>query len=172
VRSLKCRLQANFINGSTLKHKTLHTSESNVSTDRRRVTNLKELVVDIESYGKLGRFASDELARIRVMAIRRGVWFKVLSRLERGLVDLSLKVTEEIRSKILARAICSIVKKLLEALESKVGLLMRQMGVPLARKISQIAQNWGNKTAHAWANDLGFIRYLTIINVNTYPFNV
>ena len=133
---------------------------------------MKKLVVDIESYGKLSRLASDELARIRVMAIRRGVWFKVLSRLERGLVDLSLKVTGEIRSKILARAICSIVKKLLEALESKVRPLMRQMGAPLAKKISQIAQNWGNKTAHAWANDVGFIRYLTIIKVNTYPFNV
>ena len=140
--------------------------------DERRVTDLKKLVVDIESYGKQSRLASDELARIRLMAIRRGVWFKVLSRLERGLVDLSLKVTREIRSKILVRAICSIVKKLLEALESKVKLLMHQMGVPLAKKISQIAQNWGNKTAHAWANDLGFIRYLTIIKVNTYPFNV
>ena len=143
-----------------------------MSKDERRVTNLKKLVVDIESYGKLSRLASDELARIRLMAIRRGVWFKVLSRLERGLVDLSLKVTREIRSKILVRAICSIVKKLLEALESKVRLLMRQMGAPLAKKISQIAQNWGNKTAHAWANDVGFIRYLTIIKVNTYPFNV
>jgi len=133
---------------------------------------LKKLVVDIESYGKLSRLASDKLTRIRMMAIRRGVWFKVLSRLERGLIDLSLKVTDEIRSKILARAICLIVKKLFEAFESKVRLLMRKIGVPLAKKISQIAQNWGNKTAHAWANDLGFIRYLTIIEVNTYPLNV
>jgi len=143
-----------------------------VLKDGRRVTNLKKLVADIESHGKLSRLASDELARIRMMAIRRGIWFKVLSRIERGLVDLSLKVTEEIHSKILTRAIRSIVKKLLEALESKIGLLMCQMGAPLARKISQTAQNWGNKTAHAWANDLGFIRYLTIIKVNAYPFNV
>ena len=60
---------------------------------------MKNLVMDIKSYEKLSRIASDELARIRLMAIRRGVWFKVLSRLERGLVDLSLKVTREIRSK-------------------------------------------------------------------------
>lgn len=140
--------------------------------DERRVTNLKKLVVDIESYGKLSRLASDELARIRVMAIRRGVWFKVLSRLERGLVDLSLKVTREIRSKILVRAICSIVKKLLEALESKVRLQMRLIGVPLAEKISQIAQKWGNKTAHEWASNLGFIQYLTLMKVNADLYNV
>jgi hypothetical protein len=143
-----------------------------VLKDGRRVTNLKWLVVDIESYGKLNRLESDELARIRLMAVRHGVWFKVLNRLERGLIDLSLKVTRKIRSKILARAICSIVKKLLEALKSKVRLAMHQMGISLAKKISQIAQNWGNKTAHTWANDLGFIQYLTIIKVNTYPFNV
>jgi len=157
---------------STLKHKTLYTSESNSIERQRRITNLKKLVVDIKSYEKPSKLSSDELARIRLMAIRRGVWFNVLSKLERGLVDLSLKVTREIRSKILVRAICSIVKKLLEALESKVKMLMCQIGTPLAKKISQIAQNWGNKTAHAWANDLGFIQYLTIIKVNTYSFNV
>ena len=133
---------------------------------------MKKLVVDIESYGKLSRLANDELARIRLMAIRRGVWFKVLSRLERGLVDLSLKVTREIRSKILVRAICSIVKKLLKALESKFRLQMRLIGVPLAEKISQIAQKWGNKTAREWASNLGFIQYLTLMKVNAHLYSV
>jgi len=143
-----------------------------VSKDGRRVTNLKKLVVNIESYGKLSRLAGDELARIRLMAIRRGVWFKVLSRLERGLVDLSLKVVRRIRSKILARAICSIVKKLLKALQSKLKLQMRQIGAPLAEKISRIAQKWGNKTAREWASNLGFIRYLTLMKVNAHLYSV
>ena len=133
---------------------------------------MKKLVVDIESYGKLSRLASDKLTRIRMMAIRRGVWFKVLSRLERGLIDLSLKVTDEIRSKILARAICLIVKKLFEAFESKVRLLMRKIGVPLAEKISHIGQKWGNKTAHEWASNLGFIQYLTLMKVNAHLHSV
>jgi len=136
------------------------------------VANLKKLIAGMEGYGKLSRIASDELARIRLMAIRRGVWFKVLSRLERGLVDLSLKVTREIRSKILARAICSIMKKLLKALESKLKLRMRQIGAPLAEKISQIAQKWGNKTAHEWASNLGFIQYLTLMKVNAHLYSV
>ena len=133
---------------------------------------MKKLVVDIESYGNLSRIANDELTRIRLMAIRRGVWFKVLSRLERGLVDLSLKVVRRIRSKILARAICSIVKKLLKALQSELKLQMHQIGVPLAEKISQIAQKWGNKTAREWASDLGFIQYLTLMRVNAHLYSV
>jgi hypothetical protein len=135
------------------------------------VANLK-LVVDIEGYGKPSRIASDNLAKIRLMAIRRGVWFKVLSRLERGLVDLSLKVTRRIRSKILVSAICSIMKKLLKALESKFRLQMRLIGIPLAEKISHIGQKWGNKTAHEWASDLGFIQYLTSMKVNAYLHSV
>ena len=133
---------------------------------------MKKLVVDIKSYEKPSRLSSDELARIRLMAIRRGVWFKVLSRLERGLVDLSLKVVRRIRSKILAMAICSIVKKLLKALQSKLKLQMRQIGAPLAEKISQIAQKWGNKTAREWASDLGFIQYLTLMKVNAHLYSV
>lgn len=130
---------------------------------------LSNLVRRVEGSVELTRFKWDELARIRLMAIRRRVWFKVLSRLERGLIDLVLKVTKEVRSKVLAKAICSIVKKLLEALESKVAVLMRQIGAPLARELSRIARKWGNKGAHEWVNDFGFIQYLTIMKMNAGP---
>jgi len=43
-----------------------------------------KLVVRAESFGKVARIRMDELARIRLMAVRRGVWFRVLNRLERG----------------------------------------------------------------------------------------
>jgi hypothetical protein len=128
-----------------------------------------KLVVQIENFVKLTGVRMDVLANVRLMAIRRGVWFKVLSRLERGLIDLSLKMIKAIRSKILARAIYSIVKKLQEALEGKVHLAMQKIGISLAEKTSRIAQNWGNKTAHEWAKDLGFIQYLTIMSINAYP---
>ena len=130
---------------------------------------LSNLVRRVEGSVELTRFKWDELARIRLMAIRRRVWFKVLSRLERGLIDLALKVTKEVRSKVLAKAICSIVKKLLEALESEVTVLMRQIGAPLARELSRIARKWGNKSAHEWVDDFGFIQYLTIMKMNVGP---
>jgi len=124
-------------------------------------------IIACESFGELTGFGMDKLAKIRLVAVRRGVWFRVLSRLERGVIDLTLRVTRRIRSRILARVVYSIVKKLLEALESKVKQQMRQIGVPLAEKISLIAQKWGNKNAYGWAGDVGFIQYLTIMNMNS-----
>jgi hypothetical protein len=100
------------------------------------------------------------------LAVRRGVWFRVLSRLDRGLVDLALSVLKSIRSRTLATTLWSIVKRLVEALEGKVSRLMRQVGGPLAEKMSRIAQGWGNKSACEWAKDAGFVRYLTILSMN------
>ena len=107
-------------------------------------------------------FGLRDLAKLRLLALRRRVFFRVLNRVERGLIYLAPKVTDCVRSRVLSDALRSIVEKLLDAMESKVERRMRQIGAPLAQKISRIAQTWGNKTAHKWANDPGFIQYLTI----------
>lgn len=106
------------------------------------------------------------LARLRSLAVRRGVWFRVLSRLDRGLVDLTLRMLHSIRSRTLATTLWSIMQRLVEALEGKVSCMMRRIGGPLAEKMSLIAQGWGNKSAREWAKDPGFIRYLTILSMN------
>lgn len=112
------------------------------------------------------RLGWEGLVRIRLVARRRGVWFRALSGIDRVLLDLSLKVTRAIRSPVLMGALMTIVGKLQDALESRVGRQMRSIGVPLAEKISMIALKWGNGTAREWARDLGFIRYLTIMKMN------
>jgi len=109
------------------------------------------------------------LVRLRLLAVRRGIWFRVLSRLERSLVDLVLKVTKRVRSRKLAFAICSIVKKLEEAMEGKVAVWLREFGAPLAERLSCVAQGWGNMCAREWAGDVGFIRYLAIMRLNGPP---
>jgi hypothetical protein len=107
------------------------------------------------------------LARLRMLAVRRGVWFRVLSRLDRGLVDLALRVLKGIRSRTLVTTLWSIVQRLTEALEGRVSWMMRRIGDPLAEKISRIAQGWGNRSAREWAKDRGFVRYLTILSMNS-----
>ena len=109
----------------------------------------------------------DELTKIKVRAIRRGVWFRVLSRVERASIDLTIKIVKKVRSLLLARVLASIVKKLLDAMESKVARLMRKVGWSLAQKLSRIAQKWGNKSAAQWTTDQGFTQYLTIMHMNT-----
>jgi hypothetical protein len=109
----------------------------------------------------------NELAKIKTKAMRRGVWFKVLTRAERAQMELTMKIVKRIRSSILAEVVTSIVKRLLDAMESKIVRLMREVGRALARKFSGIAQKWGNKSAPQWETDTGFIQYLTVTYLNT-----
>jgi len=108
-----------------------------------------------------------KLAEIKRKAIRRGAWFKTLNKVERACIDITTRVVERVQSTFLAKVLTTIVKKILEAMENKLERLMREVGQKLALKMSQIAQAWGNLSAFQWATDLKFIRYLTIIKMNT-----
>ena len=114
-------------------------------------------------------FTKGMLARMKTRAMRRGVWFRVLNRLERASVDLTIKVVEKVQSSLLSKLLGAIIMKLSKALESKVARMMREVGSDLAQKVSLIAQTWGNRSAVRWAVDKGFIQYLTITHMNTSP---
>jgi hypothetical protein len=113
------------------------------------------------------RLGKNELANLKTRAMRRGVWFRVLTLGERAQIELTMRIVKRIRSFFLARVVTSIVEKLLEAMESKVTRLMREVGPALARKLSRTAQEWGNKSAVHWTADPGFGRYLTVMYMNT-----
>jgi len=115
------------------------------------------------SSAQLGK---NELVRIKARAMRRGVWFRVLTRAERAQIELTTRVVKRIRSFFLARVLTAIVEKLLDAMESKVMRLMREVGPVLARKLSRTAQKWGNNSAEGWPQDSGFIQYLIIMHLN------
>jgi len=106
------------------------------------------------------------ILELRRRALRRGVWFKVLDRAERAILDLVPKCVDKPKSPRLIDAIAKIIVKLKAALASPIIRLRSQIGWPLAQKISRIAQKWGNKRAREWAEDKGFIQYLTIIKIN------
>jgi hypothetical protein len=108
-----------------------------------------------------------KLAEVRAKTVRQGIWFRVLTRAERAIVELSMKIVKRIRSRFLAKVMTGILKKLLDAMESKTRRLMRTVGPTLAQKLSRIAQKWGNESAHEWVADPSFIQYLTINYINT-----
>ena len=115
-----------------------------------------------------GCFASvGKLAEARRDAFRRGVWFRALSRIERGVVDLTLRYVDNIKSAKLAKVLTAIMEKLQQATESMADRLVRLIGVPLAQKTSGIAVSWGNLSAETWANDRGFARYLAFTQQKT-----
>ena len=106
------------------------------------------------------------LIKFKFKAIRAGVWFKALPRIDRVLVDLTIKVAENIRSPHLAKSILAVLGKLEGLLESSVLKSLRLIGCPLAEKISSIAQKLGNTSAKSWATDLSFASFLAIMHAN------
>lgn len=109
------------------------------------------------------------LTRVKIKAIRRGLWFRVLNRLERASIDLTIRVVEKAQSSVLKKMLTSIIKKLSDAMDNKIARMMRTVGCNLAQKMSQIAQEWGNTSAVKWETDTGFIRYLAVMRINTSP---
>ena len=104
--------------------------------------------------------------------MRSGVWFKALPRIDRVLFDLTIKIVRlGVRSTSLAKSILSITGKLKVLLESKLTRAIRDIGFPLACKLSLLAQKWGNQGAQEWAKDLGFAQYLAIMKLNRHPCN-
>ena len=107
-----------------------------------------------------------EMIKVKTRALRRGIWFRALTKTDRACIDLAIIVVERIRSRLLQKVLFSIIKKLDEIMESQIHRLMSEVGVNLAKKVGRIAQMWGNESAVRWAEDSGFIRYLTITYLN------
>jgi hypothetical protein len=108
-----------------------------------------------------------KLRKLKLQAVRRGVWFRGLSRVDRALVDLTMKVVDGVRSFTLAKALLSVIKKLEDAFESRVLRILKEVGFPLARKLSLFAQKWGNNLAQDWMRDVSFAKFLAIMHINS-----
>ena len=107
----------------------------------------------------------EALVRLRLKALRRGIWFRNLKREERKLLELTIRVVEKVRSFILAKIVSRIVGKLCEAMESRVYRLMRCEGRRMAEGLSKIAQKWGYWAAKSWVRDRGFMQFLVVSNL-------
>ena len=106
------------------------------------------------------------LVKIKVRALRRKVWFRALSRVERGVIDLTIRCVERIRSHALTKAVLAIIDKLLRILGEEFLTKAERIGREIVEKHSYVALNWGNRDALTWKGDLDFVRFLGIIAVN------
>jgi hypothetical protein len=109
-----------------------------------------------------------KLVELKLRAKRRGLWFRALSRVDRALVDLTIKVAVEVRSSRLAHALLSVMKKMEVAFEKGVSRDAPVIGFSLARKLSALAQKWGNRLAKSWASDVLFAKFLAIMHLNGF----
>lgn len=94
------------------------------------------------------------------------MWFRILSKIERSIIDLTLKCVERIRSSILEAMITNILGKLVQALACRFITRADDVGRRIAERLCETAEKWGNKTASTWKNDMVFIRFLGIDALN------
>ena len=107
-----------------------------------------------------------DLVKIRSRALRTKVWFKALSRVERAIVDLTIKCVEKIRSNILSDTISTIIDKILQFLEEDFMARAETLGSKIAACLCSLGKKWGNRTCSAWENDNCFIKFLGVNTLN------
>jgi hypothetical protein len=107
-----------------------------------------------------------QLMKLKTKALRSGAWFKTLQRIDRVFFDLTIKVVVNIRSSKLAKSMFLLTKKLENVMEGSFSIRLREIGLPMAQKISSAAQKLGNVSAISWAFDASFIAFLGVMEIN------
>ena len=99
------------------------------------------------------------LIGMKTRALRRRIWFKALSRVERGLVDLTIAWVNRVKSISLAIVLTEILRKLALAVEGTKFRTM-ELGRRLAMELSDLAVSWGSEQARPWRSDKSFHLFL------------
>jgi len=101
-----------------------------------------------EEWIRGGQLTKKYIEEIKRRALRNRAWFPALTRVERGLLDLTISWVHRVRSSRLACVLREIISKLLTVLNIgrvRVRTLLR--GRDLALRISDRALQWGNGSA-------------------------
>ena len=96
-----------------------------------------------------------KLARLKTRALRKRVWFRVLDRVERGLLDLTIRWVDNVRSGRLTETLLRILVKLARAMEQGMARVL-VVGRELALRASVLAVRWGYSHAYQWRYDRRF----------------
>jgi len=102
------------------------------------------------------------LIRIKTRGLRRRVWYRELDRMERGLVDLTIRWVDKVRSRRMTETLMRILEKLAQALQTGMGRTLK-IGRELALRASVLAVEWGNSQAYHWRYDEGFQHALAFL---------
>jgi hypothetical protein len=79
--------------------------------------------------------------------------------MERGLVDLTIRWVDKVRSGLMAETLVRILVKLALALETGMGRVLGR-GRVLAVRASELAVGWGNWSAFSWRFETAFANAL------------
>jgi hypothetical protein len=111
-------------------------------------------------------FNKNQLMNLKKKAMRSGVWFKALNRIDRVLFDLTIKVVDNIRSTKLAKSMLMVTIMLENAMKGSFLIHLGEIGFPLVQRISLAAQKLGNISAVDWESDSSFATFLAVMHIN------
>src|SRR6266702_921619 len=106
-----------------------------------------------------GPITREVLVGLKTRGLRRRVWYGALDRRERGLVDLTIRWVDKVRSGRMTETLMRILLKLAQALETGVGRVLGR-GRMLAIRASELAVGWGNVAAYSWRFEQAFCNAL------------
>src|SRR2546426_7079271 len=108
-----------------------------------------------------GPITREVLIGLKTRGLRRRLWYWALDRMERGLVDLTIRWVDKVRSRRMTETLMRILEKLAQALETGMGRVLGRGRVQAARA-SELAVGWGNGSAFYWRLGKGFLRTLVV----------
>jgi len=111
-------------------------------------------------------FTCKYLLSMKKKALRRGVWYRTLDRVERGIVSLTARLIDRVESEMLGVELVKILAKLVKALKSGFVRHMEMFGLGRVFELSRLAVELGNLVAKGWVNDLGFVGYVSMMDLN------
>lgn len=107
-------------------------------------------------------FTPSFLNKVRREALRKRVWYRVLNPVERGIVNLTSRLLDVVRSESLGTVLVKILAKLKEASKSRFVRHMESYGLRKAIDVAMQAIKLGYGKALVWANETSFVKYLTM----------
>ena len=111
-------------------------------------------------------FTCEYLFSMKKKALRKGVWYRTLDRVERGIVSLTARVVDRVDSEVLGVELVKILVKLVKALKGGFVRHMEVFGLGRVFELSRLAAEWGSSVAKGWARDMGFVGYVSMMDLN------
>ena len=111
-------------------------------------------------------FTCKYLHSMKKKAMRKRIWYSTLDRVERGIVSLTVRVVDRVESEVLGVELVKILAKLVNALKSGFIRHKEMFGLGRVFELSRLAFKWGNSVAKGWAYDMGFVGYVSLMDLN------
>jgi hypothetical protein len=106
------------------------------------------------------------LVDVRTRSMRKNIWYRSLTKIERSLVNLTIDLVREVRSFRLSFLLERIVERVNGILEDTLFVRIAKEGRKLALRLSQLAHAWGNLQALEWVQDSSYALYLGLLRLN------